>query len=47
MRGARPNGRRETFTVLNFGMHGHVVLNEMLAHVLFTSRIRPGHRHRP
>jgi len=38
---ARANGRPETFTVLNFGMHGHVVLNEMLAHVLFSSRIRP------
>ena len=38
---AKANGRRETFTVLNFGMHGHVVLNEMLTHVLFTSRIRP------
>ena len=34
-------GRKERFTVLNFGMHGHVVLNEILTHVLFTSRINP------
>jgi hypothetical protein len=38
---AQASGRSETFTVLNFGMHGHVVLNEILTHVLFTSRIRP------
>jgi hypothetical protein len=38
---SREAGRRETYSVLNFGMHGHVVLNELLTHVLFTSRIRP------
>ena len=38
---SRAEGRKETFTVLNFGMHGHVVLNEILTHVLFTSRINP------
>lgn len=37
----RAAGRRERYSVLNFGMHGHVVLNEILTHVLFTSRIRP------
>jgi hypothetical protein len=38
---SRAESRKETFTVLNFGMHGHVVLNEMLTHVLFTSRLNP------
>jgi hypothetical protein len=29
------------FTVLNFGAPGHVVLNELIAHVLFGSLVRP------
>lgn len=30
-----------TFSVLNFGMHGHVLLNEILTYVLFCHRLRP------
>lgn len=29
------------YTVLNFGMHGHVVLNEMLTYILFVQQLRP------
>ena len=29
------------FTVLNFGMHGHVALNEILAYTLYCHRLRP------
>lgn len=29
------------FTVVNMGMHGHVVLNEMIAYMLFCERLKP------
>jgi hypothetical protein len=35
------NGRDLRFTVLNFGAPGHVVLNELLTHLLFGSLVRP------
>lgn len=38
---AQEDGSGLAFTVLNFGQHGHVVLNEMLAYLLWADRLRP------
>lgn len=37
----REAGRSERFTVLNFGMHGHTVLNQMIAYTLFVEPLNP------
>lgn len=38
---SKENNIGYTYTVLNFGMHGHVVLNEILTYVLFVQQLRP------
>jgi len=38
---ADETGRDIQFTVLNFGMHGHVVLNEILTYMLFVQKLQP------
>ncbi len=37
----RDTGRNRQFTVLNFGVPGHVVIHEMLTFLLFAAKIRP------
>ncbi len=38
---AERSGRNDRFTVLNFGVPGHVVLNQILTWLLFAQRLRP------
>ena len=38
---SKDNGWEQTFSILNFGQHGHVLLNELFTYLLFCYELRP------
>jgi len=38
---SKDNGWEQTFSVLNFGQHGHVLLNELFTYILFCHELKP------